>query len=407
MAKTRKKVISYKDLILRMSDIRLPLSYALTPENYDQEKEKFFDSDTYNPQFQYPDIDLSETIQILKDLVSYDHVEGIPLKLSSYIRRVVKSKYSSAKLIESIGNDSKFIAYTTKKYYVPTDNYAKKSTRILRGLVKRFNLTEIDKSNERQYKAEEVVEIFKEFLSIVGVPIADRPIFKNNEEYYDYLKNGTSEDKWFVGFTKTQSSRTKVGSKFRTIYVGRNSTFGRSKVLKLLIHEIGTHVLRSVNGFNTGYEIFGKPTISSYLYTEEGLAAYNEMKYGLLTRKTLNRYALLNYGVYLAHKYHYTFRQLYNLNLGFKPPSTAFNLAYQVKRGLTDTANSGGYTKDAVYLKGFLLTRKRIMKDPLNYERMYAGKFSYSWLKLLEKGVIPYPKAVPDEEKIQEFLYRV
>jgi hypothetical protein len=64
---------------------------------------------------------------------------------------------------------------------------------------------------------------------------------------------------------------------------------------------------------------------------------------------------------------------------------TAFDIVARVKRGLIDTSELGGYTKDQVYLKGYLQIRdlpKEILK------KLYVGKISIQDLQLIEESKI-------------------
>ena len=80
MAKVR-KVISYKQLMHQLGGLQLPVTYALTPLNLNDEKEKFFKSEKYNPQFKYRKLDLKKTKLVLTELATISHVEGVETAL--------------------------------------------------------------------------------------------------------------------------------------------------------------------------------------------------------------------------------------------------------------------------------------------------------------------------------------
>ncbi|HOU75841.1 MAG TPA: DUF1704 domain-containing protein [Candidatus Dojkabacteria bacterium] len=409
MAKVR-KVISYKQLMHQLGGLQLPVTYALTPLNLNQEKEKFFNSEKYNPHFVYRKSELKKSKAILTELATISHVEGVATAMVPLLKKIIRSKLSTLNLIEHIGVDTKFNFFTRRKYAIPSLKYSERATKVLRGKVNKFRITEPESSdNKFKYKGSDVVDIFHDFFKNIGVESSTEieSFARTSEEYQKYLKSGNINNTWRIIGTKGEGSSVRVGSKFRVIFVNLEANFTPARVKKLLVHEIGTHVLRSVNGFDTGYEFLGKPTISSYLYSEEGLTLYNEGIYGILTRKMVNMVGLLSYNVYLAHVNKYSFRELYNLNLAFFQPKEAFSIAYKVKRGLSDTGKAGGYTKDAVYLKGYLLTNKRINEDPSIYNKLYAGKIPFSCISLVDKGIIPMPKALLDFAKVKKFIEKI
>ncbi len=101
------------------------------------------------------------------------------------------------------------------------------------------------------------------------------------------------------------------------------------KLKKTLVHEVGTHVLRSVNGQNSGVPALSNANLSTYLDIEEGLATWNESLNNLLTLSTLKKKAALTYAIYIEKM---SFRQLYSSLLSVFPPKSAFNITYRVKK---------------------------------------------------------------------------
>ncbi|KAK2829971.1 hypothetical protein Q5P01_017902 [Channa striata] len=144
----------------------------------------------------------------------------------------------------------------------------------------------------------------------------------------------------------------------------------------MLRHEIGTHYFRSLNNChqpwssNVGRKMHNlKPPNP----TEEGLASIHSV----LFRKdpTLWRAALLYYTVYQAS--HMSFSQLFHdLGRFVQDPNTRWDYCVRAKRGQTDTAQPGCFSKDQVYLDGILkILRDR---DKINFPLLMAlGKVSF------------------------------
>jgi hypothetical protein len=192
-----------------------------------------------------------------------------------------------------------------------------------------------------------------------------------------------------------QSGGFRTAVKTKRVMVDPEVEVSAEKIRKTIVHEVGTHALRGHNGFETGYEVFGKPNLPSYLDDEEGLAMYNEEQYGLLRSIDLKKRAAYVFAIYLSQNM--SFRQIYDAVHALSPRKSAFDVTFRIKRGLSDTSKPGCYSKDQVYLRGFLKLRRRLEKDVVGYKYMYAGKIPYKYIYLVEEGIIPKPKVVPDK----------
>ena len=196
----------------------------------------------------------------------------------------------------------------------------------------------------------------------------------------------------------------KVGVKTKTVLVDPNIERSGHKLKKTLVHEVGTHVLRAVNGFASGYEALGKANLPSYLDVEEGLATWNENSMGFLSANWLKKKAALVYALYIGEDL--SFRQLYNAVYGIFPKYASFDVVYRVKRGLEDTSQPGVYFKDIVYFRGFRQVLNRLEKDLSLYELLYAGKIDFKQSEWVREGLIPKPATVPSKEKWNEIFKR-
>jgi uncharacterized protein (TIGR02421 family) len=151
----------------------------------------------------------------------------------------------------------------------------------------------------------------------------------------------------------------------------------RLRVEATLAHEIGTHVLTYYNGrqqplceFYTG--------MADYESLQEGLAILAEYLASGLSRPRLRLLAgrvMAVQSIYQGADFIESFRVLHD-QYGFSQ-GAAFNIAMRVYRG-------GGYTKDAVYLRG--------LKKLLSYlaqggdlELLLIGKISHEQIALVEE----------------------
>ncbi|XP_069073407.1 microtubule-associated tyrosine carboxypeptidase 1 [Pleurodeles waltl] len=175
----------------------------------------------------------------------------------------------------------------------------------------------------------------------------------------------------------------------------------------MLRHEIGTHYLRGVNNArqpwhtSDGRRQYGLKPANP---TEEGLASLHSV----LFRKNpfLWRAALLYYTVYRAAQLPFSmlFRDLQQF---VSDPKVRWEYCVRAKRGQTDTAQPGCFSKDQVYMDGILrLLRHR---QTIDFQMLVAlGKVSYEDVDRLKKFAMLENPRIPhflrDQERYQQQL---
>ena len=91
----------------------------------------------------------------------------------------------------------------------------------------------------------------------------------------------------------------------RLLELKKRERFNLDYFKRLIVHEIGTHALRTENGLLQKLSIF-KNGFPGYLGTEEGLAAYNEFRSGVMSNSILRNYAGRVIAVHTAEKSDFT-----------------------------------------------------------------------------------------------------
>lgn len=379
MRGNKKKMMSLNEVTEIMSRVVTPLGLYLMPINLEAEREKFWNSSDYNPQFKYRKV-VNSNAQVFEDLCRLEEVTGVDPEISKFIIEVIKHKKQAANLLKAIGCDEDFVRISHERFGVPSYSLFRKACCILRRNYKGFSLVETNvQLRKKIFGFAELVPIFEKTFEMLGL------------------------DDWSIDKSKAIiSSGFRTLVKTRRVMVDPDIKISAEKLRKTIIHEVATHALRGHNGFMTGYEVFGKPNLIEYLDDEEGLAVYNEERYGVLKDFHLRKSAGLVYAIYLGKDF--SFRSTFNAIRGVFPKKTAFDLVYRVKRGLSDTSRGGCYTKDVVYLRGFLKIRQRLRNDTIGYRNMYAGKIPMDYLYLVEEGIISKPKVVPSQELIDKIF---
>ncbi len=142
-----------------------------------------------------------------------------------------------------------------------------------------------------------------------------------------------------------------------------------------LHHELGTHAIRRLNyAQQPFFKQKKKYGFSSYLRTEEGLASLNS----LATKNfKLNYLGALNYvGIDVAQ--HSSFVETFKYFMKYlKNSEKAWRRTVKHKRGLYDTSEPGGFTKDVVYFEGLIEVWNFLIKSDFDLKGLYYGKISY------------------------------
>jgi hypothetical protein len=163
-----------------------------------------------------------------------------------------------------------------------------------------------------------------------------------------------------------------------------------------LAHEIQTHYLRA---YNQKRQTFPPAKPSIYLRTEEGLAILNSNFYKPAPQFTTICRSYL--GVHLAQKLSFSELFAYRQKV-FKQHTWEINWhsTLRLKRGLQDTSQGGGFTKDIVYLEGLVAVYDFLLQDGNQFTDLYWGKIATQQIPALKDQAVTagliYPEFVPD-----------
>jgi hypothetical protein len=368
-----KKELKLDEVTEILHELRIPISLVFTPTNLKEEKKRFFDSDTYEPYFEYRVVKNNNN-NIFRELSTLKRISDVDPRISDFYIKLIDEKKLVSDLMHSVGSNALVTELSLKKYREPSVKLFRNSARVMRGKFDKYDIVlnkKLDRGRKLSY--EQIEKVFNVVFESLGL------------------------DGWSIAPSKKISKNgIKVGIKRKQILVDSNITRSEFKLKKTIIHEVGTHVLRSTNGFNTGFPALGNANLSSYLDIEEGLATWNEESMGYLTDKWLKKKAGMVWAIYLGERL--SFRQLYNALSGTFLKYSSWDIAYRVKRGLGDTSYPGIYAKDIVYFRGFRKVKRVLDKDPTMYEKLYAGKIDIKRAKWVDEGLIPKPKVVPSKE---------
>ncbi|MEC3907929.1 tyrosine/phenylalanine carboxypeptidase domain-containing protein [Tamlana sp. 2201CG12-4] len=303
------------------------LSYV-NPVNIEEQKERFFSSKYLKaPVFRYPDINFdkfklhrklfTQSIELIEDREIKNLYEDIIYAYSGLIQ-----------CIETIGDGKKFYYNCLHCFGTPTEKDVENA---------KFILHFEDENKD--------IPAFQPKYSAT----ASEALFKAFSKKYDFSYSIKQSDKI--------SAIAMVLNNIKTLVLNSNHTFSENEIAVLTNHEIGVHMVTTMNGMLHPLKIFshGFPNNEE---TQEGLAVFSEYMSNNLTVTRLKELAYRVMAVdSLAKGYSFsrTFRMLnnqYELDR-----EAAFYITVRAHRG-------GGFTKDYLYLTGL----KKV------YDYYHAGK---------------------------------
>lgn len=201
-------------------------------------------------------------------------------------------------------------------------------------------------------------------------------------EYFDaYMRNLELDGVISVVFSEQAIAPTAVthNPKSRTaqVTVSLPISYRRCRISGVLHHEIGTHLIRTINERKQiWYSKRAKFELSPYTETEEGLASLNTQMDAAMDSKRkpyLWSAALHYYSSTLAKSM--SFVEIFNsLKKYVEDPVKRWKECVRVKRGLTDSSLPGGCCKDQMYLRGAAKILKH--RNEIDFQRLYIGKLS-------------------------------
>ncbi|MBN2006243.1 MAG: DUF1704 domain-containing protein [Anaerolineae bacterium] len=203
---------------------------------------------------------------------------------------------------------------------------------------------------------------------------------------------------WRAVVFEPMNATMSVNRLDKQIRIRKGAKFSQDNLRRLLVHEIGVHVLRYENGAVQPIRLF-RNSFTGSIDTEEGLAIYSEDRAGVLENSTMRKYAGRVIAAHLALSQ--SFFEVFQALVPWFGQEMAFEITARAKRGFTDTAQPGAHTKDIVYLRGYLQVKAHLKQHPEDYPLLFTGKVGLQHLplvrELLELGIVTLPTVFPKD----------
>ncbi len=322
---------------------KIELLNYVNPTNIESEKEKFFNSKYLtDPKFTYPKRDFDK-FKLHKEFFAQSIHKIEDDRLRDLYEDIIYFYSGLIQCIETIGKGKKFYYNSLHSFGTPTEQDVENAKFILH-----FDSEDINSDIFKpKYTAKESAHFFRAY-----------------SKKYDFT--------YEIKNSSTMGAIAMVSNSTKALVLNDNHVFSENEINVLTNHEIGVHMVTTMNGLLHPLKIFshGLPNNEE---TQEGLAVFSEYMSGNLTVKRLKELAYRVLAVdSLAKGYSFsrTFRMLHNdYDLGREE---AFYIAIRAHRG-------GGFTKDYLYLTGL----KKIYnyhKNDKDLSLLLTGKVSLEYV---------------------------
>lgn len=306
------KIDAYIDALVKKIEL---LSYV-NPTNIEEQKQHFFASKyLIEPVFTYPKRDFDK-FKLHREFFTLPLEKIEDERIRNLYEEIIYFYSGLIQCIETIGDGKKFYYNSLRSFGTPTEEDVENAKFILH----------FDAEDEQhpmfypQFSPEEAEEIFKEY--------------GGNYNFDFHIKQSSK-----------MSAIAMVLNSSKTLVINSNHTFSKSEMEILTNHEIGVHMVTTMNGLEHKLKIFSHG-FPNNVETQEGLAVFSEYMSGNLTLKRLKELAyrvIVVDALAKGYSFSRTFRLLHNsydLN-----KEEAFYITVRAYRG-------GGFTKDYLYLSG-------------------------------------------------------
>ena len=334
------------------------LTYV-NPINVKSEKERFFKSKfTVNPNFRYKPIKIN-TYELTKKLHAIDTTKLEDITIRHLYESVITGAIDKINLLASIGTN-KFL-YNSLRYFGRPDKVDIRNAEYV------LLLPEIKEENIKAVR--------------FGVDQAKK-IFEDS--FADYGFKGK------IRVDKKVLSTVMVLNSTKTVVLKDGATFTQNELQYLAEHEIGVHMVTTMNAANNKLKVFGVG-LPVNTKTGEGMAVLAEYLSGNFTMNRLRELALRVIAVDLMCN-GADFKDCFNTIVkNYKMEvNKAYNLVTRVYRG-------GGFTKDYLYLNGFSKLLK-FWHDDNDLTPLLVGKTSISFyntiVEMIDRKLIEKPQFI-------------
>ena len=173
-------------------------------------------------------------------------------------------------------------------------------------------------------------------------------------------------------------AKASVSHANHKVYVNKGGMYGRNELRRLAAHEIDTHITRSISGKERGSFLY-EVGFANYIELEEGLAVFMEVAAGYPEGLARTYLRLVAANLCMGN----TFEDMYKEMRSRFPnidENQIYDICFRMKRGLKNFNDFGGYTKDRLYLTGYLKLYDLVGRSKKKVEKiLHDGKTNFKY----------------------------
>ena len=371
-----------------------------------KQRELFLNGKIRNPSLDYPEL----SVEKLKErdrktdqlLYKIDVEETNDLVKQMYISRLEEKRTETALLLASANKDMTNFQMMNERLYgsMNTDIFYKALA---------FTLRQIDENQIDSTDLKKLLPQIPHNSSSDLIPSFDSAtiLVQLKQQFHELLNISEEKDMYIAADIKDAFERglqtlciqgwrvevrhggvVSVNHEKKTVYIPRTRALGHQELKGLMVHELGTHVVRGVHGEQSGLSLLSLG-LDHYLSAEEGIATFRE---GVVAgtvdfAKWIARHLAIGMAlgidgkpkdfrdVYEFLEQYYLFQQRLGRSSKQDPLEEAWTTTVRTFRG-TDCSTPGVcFTKDKVYLEGYISICQLVSKDPQSMSHWNIGKY--------------------------------
>ena len=314
------------------------LSTHQTPTNLDRIRDAVLAGADRTVQPEYRPVPASHVARLE---AMAERLESEDAPLMDLVRRSVSSTLGFARALSDRSADA-ITSYGTAEYGSPTKDLIARAEEVLAGPA----VTAVADDEEPTIDAVGLAGVVEQVLGRLGV------------------------EGWTAVVRDHMSARMAVASAAREVRIRADATVTPTQLRGLVVHEVGTHVLRADEGARQPLQMLARG-LPGYLETEEGLATHHEAQVDPRPAR-LRTFALRVLAADAA--LHGGFADVMARLTDHTSPAAAFPIGLRAKRGMADLTVPGSPLKDVVYLRGLLSVGAHLAAHPDDHALLMAGK---------------------------------
>jgi hypothetical protein len=268
----------------------------------EEQKKKFIDGEIRNPELDYPELDINHLNAIETELLT-QKADVLAHEQNETVKQVyrwrINEKIAEARLLKATlnGDMRRFARYSEYVYGVPSEEVFEYTVSKIREKAQEALssdngelrnsaqallavLPEVSAVSEQALPDQELIEhahrqVSEEFSDLINLPVdGDEIDAEGIKSAFDQAIEQLDGDGWEV-VIDPEASNISINQEKKTARIPEDRKVSKEKLVGLIVHEIGTHVARRINGERSKLKLLSLG-LDRYEVGEEGVTTLRE-----------------------------------------------------------------------------------------------------------------------------------